>query len=154
MADHPPGQPHGKFFYVIMAICSLIAGSGFGYGAYAAPTPILRMVQTLFALIFLAGAVESMHRLVHPDATRERSLSLSDVVRERLRFTRTVMVRFGWVIFFVGILLHLSSSDAVAGFGTDMEVYAGILWFAAWCIADYAGDRLKAFVRARRVTDT
>jgi hypothetical protein len=141
------GTPHGKEFYALMALLGLIGTCGFGYGTFAAPTVAQRLVEALIALVFLAGAIEAIDRLARPRAAHARSIHLSASRRRILRGTRTVLVRTAWVLFFAGILLHLSSSDTISGAGTDMQISAVILWFGAWCVADYCGDQLGAFSR-------
>ena len=143
----PLGTPHGQAFYAAMALLGIVVACGFGYGTVAAPTNPQRLVEALIALVFVTGAVEAIYRLVSPQKIHARSMNLSPVVRARLRLSRNILVRTAWVAFFVGILLHLSSSDTVSGAGTDMQVGAAVLWFAGWCVADYCGDQLGAFSR-------
>jgi hypothetical protein len=146
--DAPPkGTPHGKGFYAAMAFVGVLAACGFGYGTIAAPTVPQRCFEALIALVFLAGAIEGIDRLARPRVVHVRAMNLPVSQRRLLRGTRTVLVRLAWVVFFVGILLHLSNSDALSGAGTDMQVSAAVLWFAAWCVADYCGDELGAFSR-------
>jgi hypothetical protein len=147
-ADAPPkGTPHGKGFYAAMAFAGLLAACGFGYGTFAAPTIPQGCIEAVIALVFLLGAIEGIDRLARPRLVHVRAMSLPASQRRVLRGTRTVLVRLGWVVFFVGILLHLSNSDALSGAGTDMQISAAVLWFAAWCVADYCGDELGAFSR-------
>jgi hypothetical protein len=146
--DEPPkGTPHGKGFYAAMAFVGLLAACGFGYGTIAAPTMPQRFFEAVIALVFLAGAIEAIDRLARPRVVHVRAMTLPASRRRVLRGTRTFLVRLAWVLFFVGILLHLSNSDALSGAGTDMQVSAAVLWFAAWCVADYCGDELGAFSR-------
>jgi uncharacterized membrane protein YoaK (UPF0700 family) len=139
---------HGKPFYAAVAIFALAAGCGFTYGTLMAPDPVQRLLEAIIAIVFLAGALQAGERLVRWQAVQQRSRSLSISTRESARTARNVVVGVAWLSFFVGALMHLSQSDTISGIGSDLQVIAGVLIFAAYCVADYCGERLR--LRKRR----
>ena len=71
--------------------------------------------------------------------------------RRSLLTLGTAMVRISLGLFLGGALMHISSSDQITGLGTDLQIFASVLAFAAWCVADVCGDRLQALKRTFRM---
>ena len=143
---------HGKLFYFFVALMAVLAASGFAYGTVGAQNLIQRLLEALIALVFFAGALQAGNRLVRPANAERNATELSDSGRRRnagqkMRVTRNALVKIAWALFFVGAVMHVAQNENVSGAGSDMQVFAGVLLFAAWCLADLSGERLRILLR-------
>jgi len=138
---------HGQPFYFLIGLFALLAGSGFTYGMVGAQDSLQRLAEAAMAIIFLAGALQAGNRLLRPQAAWETARNLPDSTRQWLRGIRTALVGLAWLGFVAGALMHFSQSDSVSGAGSDMQVFAAVLVFLAWCFADFCGEPLRLFAR-------
>jgi len=143
--------PHGRAFYAAIWAFSILATCAFSYAVVAAPTGTQRLAEAVLALVFAGGLLQTSNRLFRPREADRVSVGLPESKRRSLLTLGTAMVRISLGLFLGGALMHISSSDQITGLGTDLQIFASVLAFAAWCVADVCGDRLQALKRTFRM---
>ena len=137
--------PHGKGFYVTIAIFASLFGFGSVWGAVAwgslagvpLDTPLVwRLADAGTAAILLIGAMQAFERWLAPARAQARSAAISEVARARLLVLRRVLVGTGVTGYVIYFVLHLAGSHV-----RDITIVSAVILFAGAMLADLCGER-------------
>jgi hypothetical protein len=143
----PVTAPHGKGFYVAVAVFASLFGFLFVWGTFASgslagvplDTPMVwRLVSVGIAAIFVIGAMQAFERLLAPARAQARSAAISDVARGRLLTLRSVLVGLGGIRYLIASVMHLVAGSRVA----NVFELSALFIFAGFVVADFCGKPL------------
>jgi hypothetical protein len=138
----PPANPHGKAFYSAVALFALAAECLFASETLApgsTPAGWRQMIAAL-TLVFLFGALQAFERVFWPEIARARAQAVPALARRVLRISRRALVAGSLAGFVIAGLMRWTVRVRDMA---DVMIIAAVLFFAAYCVADLAGERLS-----------
>jgi hypothetical protein len=138
----PVRAPHGKVFYIAVAVLASPFGFLFVWAASGKAildgvppnTPMVwRAVQAGVAALFLIGAMQAFERWLAPARAQARSAAISNVTRARLLFLRSWLLGLG----VAASMLSIFRGGPIS----DISVLVGVFFFAGYSVADLCGER-------------
>lgn len=133
----PIRAPHGKGFYIAVAVFASLFGCGFLWGAFVDTPLVWRLAAAGLAAIFLIGAMRAFERLLAPARALARSAAISDVARGRLLGMRSVLVGLGVMGYLIAGVAHLVTGTRFA----NLSELSAVFMFAGFVVADFCGER-------------
>jgi hypothetical protein len=142
----PVSAPHGRGFYVTVAILASLFGFAFLWGSSEKAsldgvplnTPMVwRVAAAGIAAIFLIGVMQAFERLLVPARAQARSAAISDVARVRLRGLRNVLLAMG----VAASMTDFAVRTFWGGHLGYMSVLSGAFFFAGYLVVDLCGER-------------
>jgi len=132
----PVSAPHGKGFYVTVAIFASLFGFAFVWAAFVDTPVVWRLVEAAVAAIFLIGALQAFERLLAQARAQARSAAISDVARARLLGLRSVLVGTGVTGYVIYFVVRLAGTRV-----SEIMFLSAVFIFAGAILADLCGER-------------
>jgi hypothetical protein len=134
----PVSAPHGKGFYITVAIFASLFGFAGVWATFASDTSMVwRLASAGITAILLIGAMQAFERWLAPARAQARSAAISDVARRRLLALRSVLVGLGYTGYLVTGVVHLVAGVRVA----NLFELSALCIFAGGVVADISGER-------------
>jgi hypothetical protein len=123
--------PHGKTYYYLVVVLTVLLGTLFGWGVvhWGAPSASRLFGLGLVAVLIL-GAMQALERLFRPNEANRRSAAFSPSARRKIRIVCNVIGTTGTAGGVIGLLFHV----------TDLQILPGVLYFICFLLADLMGE--------------
>lgn len=133
----PISAPHGKGFYVTVAVFASVYCCGFVWGAFVDTSTLWQVASAGVAAIFLIGTVQAFERLLAPARAQARSAAITGVARARLRVLSSVLLGMG----VAAAMADFAVRVFWGGHLSYISVVFGVFLFAGYLVADICGER-------------